>query len=109
PLIAQGAARYGEGKAYEPAGESALDSYRAVLKLDPRQEAARKALAEVEQGALKQALSAASQNDYANADRLIAIADSIGSPDALTVLGDTRKRVGELKREFAQGLIARAG
>lgn len=109
PLLAQGAARLAEGKGFEPAGESALESYREALKLDAHQEAAKKALAEIEQSALKQALSSASQNDYAGADRLLALADSINAPDAAPAAGDTRKRVGELKKEFAQSLIARAG
>jgi formylglycine-generating enzyme required for sulfatase activity len=108
PLLAEGEVRFQEGKLFEPLGASALDSYRAVLKLDPRHEAAKKALAEIEQGVLKQALALASQNDFANSDRLLALADSIKAGDATAAAGETRTRVTELKREYAQGLLARA-
>jgi formylglycine-generating enzyme required for sulfatase activity len=91
---------------YEPAGESALDSYRAALAHDPSHGAAKQALSEIEAVALKQALGLASQNDFPGADRLLALSDTIKSDVALE--GDTKRRVGELKRDYARGLIDRA-
>jgi formylglycine-generating enzyme required for sulfatase activity len=106
PLLAEASARAGNGKLYEPPGESALDSYRAVLVNDPRHGAAKQALGEIEEAVLKQALGLASQNDYVGADKLLALGDTIGADVALE--SDTRRRVAELKRDYARALLDRA-
>jgi len=106
PLLAQGLERSKAGQLYEPSGESALDSYRAVLALDPGHGPARQALVEIERAMLLQALSLASQNDYAGSDRLVAMADTLHLAADEEV--ETRRRIAELKGVYVRTLVERA-
>lgn len=106
-LLRQGAQRLAAGQRFEPEGESALDSYRAALALDARNGVARQGLAEIEAAVLERALAAASEDQFDDADRLLALASTIlpGTPSQLS----TRSRVLDLKRGRADGLIQAAG
>lgn len=105
-LLRQGAQRMAAGARFEPAGQSALDSYRAALELDPASGVARKGLAEVEQAILGRALAAATEDAFDDADRLLALAGSVlaGTQAQLTARG----RIVELKTARANDLVARA-
>ncbi len=105
-LLRQGAQRMAAGARFEPAGQSALDSYRAALELDPASGVARKGLAEVEQAILGRALAAATEDAFDDADRLLALAGSVmaGTQAQLTARG----RIVELKTARAADLVARA-
>ncbi len=106
-LLNEGAQRMVAGQRFEPEGASALDSYRAAQALDPRNRAASKGLAEIEALVLEGALAAASVDEFADADRLLALAGAIlpGSQQQLA----TRTRIVELQQRRAEGLIDRAG
>jgi formylglycine-generating enzyme required for sulfatase activity len=104
--LRQGAQRLASGRRFEPEGGSALDSYRAAYALDPRSRAAQQGLVEIEQALLTQALAAASEDQFDDSDRLLALAGTTlpGSQAQL----ETRTRIVELKRQRASGLLARA-
>jgi formylglycine-generating enzyme required for sulfatase activity len=105
--LREAAQRMAAGQGFEPEGASALDSYRAALAVDPRNLAGRQGLAEIEQAILTQALSvAASEDQYLDADRLLALAATV-TPDS-QAQRDTRVRIDELKRQRANALLARA-
>jgi formylglycine-generating enzyme required for sulfatase activity len=105
-LLAEGAQRMVAGQRFEPDGSSALDSYRAAQALDPRNRAASQGLAEIEVLVLEGALAAASLDEFADAERLLALAGAIvpGSQRQLA----TRTRIVELQQRRAEGLIDRA-
>jgi len=106
-LLREGAQRMAAGQRFEPEGASALDSYRAALALDPRNRAASQGLVEIEALVLERALAAASVDEFADADRLLALAGAIvpGSQRQLA----TRSRIVELQQRRAEGLMERAG
>lgn len=103
-LLRQGAQRMAAGQRFEPEPQSALASYRAALQLDPRSTVARQGLAEVASSALSRALMSANENDFAQAERLLQVSDSIapGIPAAIEV----RNRVATLKQQRAENLLS---
>ncbi len=105
--LREGAQRIAAGQYYEPSGASALDSYRAALALDARSVVARQGLSEIEASVLTRALAAATEDQFADADRLLAFAGEIvpGSQAQL----QTRTRIVALRDERARGLIQRIG
>jgi formylglycine-generating enzyme required for sulfatase activity len=105
-LLTTAAQRMSADQRVAPEGASALDSYRAALALDARNAAAQQGLAEIERGVLSQALAAASQDVFADADRLLEFAAGIrpGSQELL----QTRTRVLALKRQRAAVVLERA-
>lgn len=105
-LLREAAQRMALGQRFQPENESALSSYRAVVELDPRNLAAQQGLARIEAIVLQQALAAASEDKFADADRLLALASSIlvGTEAQLA----TRTRIVELRRQRTDALLSRA-
>lgn len=105
-LLREGAQRMALGQRFEPESASALASYRAVAALDPRNLAARQGLARIEAIVLEQALDAASDDQFADSDRLLALATTILTGTEAQL--ETRARILELKRQRTDALLARA-
>ncbi len=105
-LLRQGAQRMAAGQRFEPAGESALDSYRAALALDSRSTVARQGLEEIESAVLERAQVEASEDRFESADRLLALAAGV-LPGTQSQLA-TRGRILDLKRGRADSLLGSA-
>ena len=105
-LLREAAQRMAAGNRYEPRGASALDSYLAVRVLDPANAVAERGLVEIEQAMLSRALAAASEDQFAIADELLARAAEFlpGSQAQL----ETRTRILALRNDRFQGLVSRA-
>lgn len=72
--LAQAQTHINAGRLIEPAGNNALEVYRAMLATDRDNAAAQAGLADVEARLIAQAEAAAGGGDYAAADRLLAAA-----------------------------------
>ena len=105
-LLRQGAQRLALGRRFDPYEGSALESYRAALELDPRNLAARQGLEQIERAVLQQALAAASDDRFADADRLMSLASSI-LPGTQAQLA-TGSRVADLRAQRSGALLNRA-
>lgn len=107
------------GKLVEPAGDNAAELYRQALASEPGNQAARSGLAEVENALVERAVAAAGQDDFSQADRLLAQAAQLqtGSSrvqDASVSLLDRRQAraqalAGDLGRAIDDGDLDRAG
>ncbi|MFC5526137.1 SUMF1/EgtB/PvdO family nonheme iron enzyme [Rhodanobacter ginsengisoli] len=106
PMLAQAAALLQQGKADQPPGGSALDLYREVQQLDPQNAVAEQGIFQVQRAVLDRALAAVAQNDFAGADRELAIAQAIrpGSQQ----MHDVHQRVDDMRQQRANGLLAQA-
>ncbi|MGP1665472.1 MAG: formylglycine-generating enzyme family protein, partial [Rhodanobacter sp.] len=106
PMLVKGAELLAQGKADQPRGESALDIYREVQKLDPQNAVAEQGIFQVQRVVLDRALAAVAQNDFAGADRSLTQAGQIrpGSQQ----LRDVSKRVYDMRQQRANGLLAQA-
>lgn len=106
PMLARAAALLQQGNADQPGGESALDLYRQVQQLDPQNAVAEQGIFEVQRAVLDRALAAVAQNDFAGADKQLAVADAIrpGSQQ----MQDVRKRVNDMREQRANGVLAQA-
>jgi len=106
PMLAQAAALLQQGKADRPPGDSALDLYRLVQRLDPTNAVAEQGLFEVQHVVLDRALAAVAQNNFADADQALAQAQAIrpGSQQ----LRNTRKRIDDMREQRALGVLAQA-
>ena len=106
PMLAQAAAQLEKGKADQPAGDNALETYRAVLKLDPENAVVQQGLLQVQRSVLDRALAAVAQNDFAGAEKALSEAQAI-RPDSLQ-MRDVRSRVEGMRERRASGLLAQA-
>ena len=70
--LAEAAQRLAAGAVFEPSDASAVAAFRDALTLDPRNRAAAKGLADIEGQVLDDALRAASEQRFADADALLA-------------------------------------
>ena len=106
PLLAQAAGLLQQGKADQPAGRSALDIYRQVQQLDPQNAVAEQGVLDVQRVVLDRALAAVAQNDFADADKVLAEAQAIrpGSQQ----LHDVRQRVDDMRTANASGVLSQA-
>ena len=104
PMLAHAADLMKTGHATEPAGASALEVYRGVLKLDPGNALADAGLAAIEHDYLDRALSQAAQDDFAGADATLAQASSI-RPGSRALL-ETRARIEGIRRQRAEIVLA---
>ncbi len=106
PMLANAAALLRQGKVDQPHGESALDLYREVQKLDPQNGVAEQGIFQVQRAVLDRALAAVAQNDFAGADRELAEAQSIrpGSQQ----MRDVHQRVDDMREQRANGVLAQA-
>ncbi|HET9484581.1 MAG TPA: SUMF1/EgtB/PvdO family nonheme iron enzyme [Xanthomonadales bacterium] len=105
-LLRQGAQRMAQGRRFDPYPESALESYRAALELDPRNLAARQGLEQIELAVLEQALAAASDDRFADADRLMSLASTIQTGTQVQL--ETRTRIVDLRSQRSAALLNRA-
>ena len=104
--LAEAADRIAAGQVFEPADASAVDAFRRVLALDPRNRAAQKGLTDIENQVLDEALRAASEQRFADADALLAKATSIGAESANRA--DYTARISELRQRAGEDLLLRA-
>lgn len=106
PLLGQAAAQLQAGKTTQPRGDSALDTYRTVLQLDPENAVAEQGINTVQRSVLDKALAAVAQNDFAAADAALAEAATI-LPES-QALQDTRGRIEGMRRQNATTMLAQA-
>lgn len=106
PLLVRAAGLLQQGKADQPAGHSALDVYRQVQQLDPQNAVAEQGVLDVQRVVLDRALAAVAQNDFADADRVLAAARSIrpGSQQ----WHEVRARIAGMRASRADGLLMQA-
>ena len=104
PMLAKAASQLQQGKADQPAGDSALDTYREVQKLDPQNAVAEQGIFQVQRVVLDRALAAVAQNKFDEADKELARAAQIhpGSQQ----WQDVRKRVDDIRGQRADGILA---
>ncbi|PTR30091.1 formylglycine-generating enzyme required for sulfatase activity [Luteibacter sp. OK325] len=106
PMLGKAASQLQEGKAEQPRGDSALDTYRAVLQLDPDNAVAEQGVIQVQRAVLDKALAAVAQNDFAAADAALAEAATI-LPESQG-LQDTRGRIEGMRRQSGSAMLAQA-
>ena len=106
PMLGKAASQLQEGKADVPHGDSALDTYRAVLQLDPDNAVAEQGVIQVQRAVLDKALAAVAQNDFAAADAALAEAAVI-LPES-QALQDTRGRIEGMRRQSGSAMLAQA-
>jgi len=104
--LAEAALRIASGSLLEPADASAVAAFRAVLVLDARNRAAQKGLVDIENQVLDEALRAASEQRFADADALLAKAVGIGAEKSNRVAVETR--IAGLKQRSGEDLVLRA-
>jgi formylglycine-generating enzyme required for sulfatase activity len=106
PMLGTAASQLQEGRADQPHGDSALDTYRAVLELDPDNAVAEQGVIQVQRAVLDKALAAVAQNDFAAADTFLAEAATI-LPESQG-LQDTRGRIEGMRRQSGSAMLAQA-
>lgn len=106
PMLARAAGLLQQGKADLPKGGSALDIYREVQKLDPQNAVAEQGIFQVQRAVLDRALAAVAQNDFAGADKQLALAQAI-RPGSQQML-DVQRRVNSMREQRADGVLAQA-
>ncbi|MDF3981537.1 formylglycine-generating enzyme family protein [Luteibacter sp. PPL201] len=106
PLLGKAAEQLRDGHANQPRGDSALDTYRQVLQLDPDNAVALQGVIQVQHVVLDTALAAVAQNDFKAADAALAEAAVI-EPES-QALQDTRGRIEGMRRQSAAGVLAQA-
>jgi formylglycine-generating enzyme required for sulfatase activity len=106
PLLEQASDLLQKGKLEGPGDDTALALYRKVLALDAENVVARQGLQRVQQAALDRALTAAAQNEDAEADA--ALADAAAILPSSSALADTRARVDRMRSGRADNLMAQA-
>jgi len=106
PMLGKAASQLQEGKADRPQGDSALDTYRDVLQLDPDNAVAEQGIIQVQRVVLDKALAAVAQNDFTAADAALAEAATI-LPESQG-LQDTRGRIEGMRRQSGSAMLAPA-
>lgn len=106
PMLARAAVLLQQGKVDEPAGDSALSTYRQVLQADAGNAVARQGLLQVQRALLDRALAAAAQNDFKSATAAVDEAAPV-SPGS-TQLGRVRSQVQAIRQQRSTGLLAQA-
>jgi formylglycine-generating enzyme required for sulfatase activity len=106
PMLGKAANQLQEGKAVRPQGDSALDTYRDVLQLDPDNAVAEQGVIQVQRVVLDKALAAVAQNDFTAADAALAEAATI-LPESQG-LQDTRGRIEGMRRQSGSAMLAQA-
>jgi formylglycine-generating enzyme required for sulfatase activity len=106
PMLAKAAGLLQQGQVDQPAGDNALELYRQVQQLDPQNAVAEQGIFEVQHAMLDRALAALAQNDFAEADRQLAEAQTIrpGSQQ----MQDVGQRVEAMREQRASGVMAQA-
>ena len=104
--LAEAAQRLAAGAVFEPSDASAVAAFRDALTLDPRNRAAAKGLADIEGQVLDDALRAASEQRFADADALLVKAMSIGAESARRA--ESERKIAELKARAGEDFLLRA-
>lgn len=106
PMLAKAAGLLQQGQVDQPAGDNALELYRQVQQLDPQNAVAEQGIFEVQHAVLDRALAALAQNDFAEADRQLAEAQTIrpGSQQ----MQDVGQRVEAMREQRASGVMSQA-
>lgn len=94
------------GKLLDPSADSAMSTYREVLKLDPHNQAAKDGLLAVEASLIQAATDAAENSNYARADQLLVDAITVGTGS--NAVQNATTRVVELRQRRAAGIVERA-
>ncbi|UPG96322.1 formylglycine-generating enzyme family protein [Luteibacter aegosomatissinici] len=106
PLLTTAATQLQAGHANQPRGDSALDTYRQVLQLDPQNAVAIQGISQVQHVVLDQALAAVAQSDFAAADN--ALAEAAAIEPGSQALQDTRGRIEGMRRQNGAAMLAQA-
>jgi formylglycine-generating enzyme required for sulfatase activity len=104
--LAEAGQRLAAGAVFEPSDASAVASFRAALARDARNRAAIKGLADIENQVLDDALRAASEQRFADADALLVKAMSIGAESSRRT--EAEQKIGELKSRAGEDFLLRA-
>ena len=104
--LAEAARRIAAGAIFEPSDGSAVAAFRQALALDPRNRAAAKGLAAIENQVLDDALRAASEQRFADADVLFVKAVSIGATSSNRTTYE--QKISELKSRASEDFLLRA-
>ncbi|HRG16693.1 MAG TPA: SUMF1/EgtB/PvdO family nonheme iron enzyme [Pseudomonadota bacterium] len=104
--LAEAAQRLAAGAVFEPSDASAVAAFRDALALDPRNRAAAKGLADIEGQVLDDALRAASEQRFADADALLVKALSIGAESSRRA--ESERKIAELKARAGEDFLLRA-
>ncbi len=104
--LAEAAQRLAAGAVFEPSDASAVAAFRDALALDPRNRAAAKGLADIEGQVLDDALRAASEQRFADADALLVKASSIGAESSRRA--ESERKIAELKARAGEDFLLRA-
>ncbi|MEO7917537.1 MAG: formylglycine-generating enzyme family protein, partial [Dokdonella sp.] len=106
PMLIKAAAMMSEGKVQGDGDDNALAVYRQILAMDSANRLADQGLAQIEREFLDRALTAAAQDDFEAADRILADASAI-RPGS-TNLQDTRTRVESIRSQRADTVLNQA-
>lgn len=106
PMLAAAAELLKQNRMIGDGDNNALAVYRKVLTLDPGNRIADEGLARIERGFLDRALGAAAQDDFVNADAILADASSI-RPGSQALL-DTRSQIEGLRRQRGETVLSQA-
>ena len=104
--LAEAAQRLAAGAVFEPSDASAVAAFRDALALDQRNRAAAKGLADIEGQVLDDALRAASEQRFADADALLVKALSIGAESSRRA--ESERKIAELKARAGEDFLLRA-
>lgn len=106
PLLAKAANLVQEGKTLTPGNGNALDLYHQVLDIDADNTVATQGIAHIQGLVLDRALSAAAQDDFADADKALVQAAQI-LPGSQAVQ-DARGRIDGIRRQQAASIFVQA-
>lgn len=106
PMLTAAAELLKQNRMVGEGDKNALAVYRKVLEIDPGNRIADEGLGRIERGYLDRALGAAAQDDFFNADKILADASSI-RPGSQALL-DTRSQVEGLRRQRGETVLAQA-
>ncbi len=106
PLLSAAVKREKRGRDLSPAGHSAVDLYRKVLRLDPGDTVARRGLLRIQKNILDRGLRRAAQGNFAAANRELALAAKLVPNSGF--LKAMRQRIKILRRAAAAVILDRA-